>query len=104
MIHDELAVWSTMEAKPGKEGEVREFLIEAARRMGEEPGTSVFYSMEMGEGQFAIFCTFVNTAALEDHIAGPAAQWVLAQQSELFTKPFDIVQTHIITTKAVVNS
>lgn len=100
MAHDQMAVWSTMEAKPGKAAEVRDFLIEATRRMGEEPGTTEFFSMEIGERQFAIFCTFTDPDALQAHIAGDTAKWVLAKQPELFSAPYDIVQTTILATKA----
>lgn len=99
MSHEQFAVWATMEARPGKEDQARAFLREAARRLGDEPGTTNFYAMEIGDGHFAIFNLFTDEDALRKHVEGAVAEWVQESQPELFTKPYEITRTRILTTK-----
>lgn len=97
--HDQFAVWSTMKARPGKEDAVRDFLKEAARRLGDEPGTSNFFAMELGEGGFAIFNLFADRDALAAHIGGETAAWVRDSREELFVDDYAITKAQIFATK-----
>ncbi|MFV3126856.1 putative quinol monooxygenase [Niveispirillum sp. KHB5.9] len=90
MPTDAFAVWATMEARPGREEAVRAFLTEAARRLRTEPGTTSFRAMDLGEGRFAIFNTFVDEAAFKTHVGGEVARWVQDSREELFTDPYAI--------------
>lgn len=97
---DGFSVWATMQAKPGREGDARAFLIEATRRITEgEPGTTSFHAVDLGEGRFAIFNTFADAAALEAHVGGPTAAWVMAQNAELFTAPYEIARGRLFAQK-----
>ncbi len=100
--HDKHAIWSTMQAKPGREGDVRDFLTEAARRLNDEPGTTEFYAMELGEGQFAIINIILDNAAFDAHVSGPVADWVRSQAADLLTDGFSITKGEIFATKSSV--
>lgn len=95
-----LAVWATMQAKAGREDDARAFLAEANRRITEEePGTTRFHAMDLGDGKFAIFNTFVDEAAFLTHVQGPVAAWVQATNPELFTEPYAITRASIFARK-----
>jgi len=97
---NELAIWATMQAKPGHEADARAFLQEATRRITEgEPGTTSFHALDLGEGAFAILNTFADEAALMAHVQGPTAAWVQASNPELFTDPYAITKAQLFAIK-----
>lgn len=94
------AVWATMQAKPGQEDDARAFLVEANRRItAEEPGTTSFHALDLGEGRFAIFNTFADEAAFLTHVQGSVAAWVQARNPELFTEPYSITRAGVFARK-----
>jgi quinol monooxygenase YgiN len=96
--NDRFAVWATMEARPGQEEAARAFLAEAARRLESEPGTTNFRALELGEGKFAIFNSFIDDAAVAAHVGGEVAQWVQDSREALFIEPYAITRCEIIAT------
>ena len=95
-----LAIWATMQAKKGCEAQARAFLEEATRRITEgEPGTTSFHALDLGEGKFAIFNTFVDEAALAAHVGGPTAAWVMEMNPKLFSEPYAITRTRLFALK-----
>lgn len=100
-MSDRFAVWATMEAREGKEEEARAFLVEAARRLEAEPGTTSFRAMQIGPGTFAIFNSFANEAALQAHVTGEVAAWVQGQNPLLFTAPYAITKCEVFAAKRV---
>ena len=53
-----VALYVPLEAKPGKEKEVAEFLKSALPLANEEPGTVTWFALQEGPSSFAIFDTF----------------------------------------------
>jgi hypothetical protein len=47
-----LAIWAQLEAKPGKEKEVEEFLKSAQPLAEREEGTITWYAIKMGPGKY----------------------------------------------------
>lgn len=94
-MDDQFAVWATMQSLPGKEEDARAFLTEASRRLMAEEGTTSFRAIDLGEGIFAIFNSFRDAAALEAHVQGETAQWVMAQQPQLFDAPYAITRGQV---------
>lgn len=101
---NELAIWATMQARPGREADVRTFLEEATRRITEEePGTTSFHALDLGDGAFAILNSFADEAALATHVQGPVAAWVQASNAELFTDPYAITKARLFAIKPRAN-
>jgi quinol monooxygenase YgiN len=96
---DTFGIWSTFEAKPGKEQEVENFLDECRVGIERESGTTTFFALKIGPGRYATFGTMRDTAALEAHVNGPTADAVRARAATLFTGPPKIVRTTILTAK-----
>lgn len=96
---NKFAIWSYMDAKPGKEHEVEEFLNFALSIIEQEPGTTTFYALKVGSGKYATFDTFTNEAARDAHANGLLAT-LLEKVDELFTQTPNIIKTTILAAKA----
>ena len=55
---DKLSILVQLEAKPGKEHEVEQFLKSALPLVQAETGTTTWYALKMGPSKFGIFDTF----------------------------------------------
>ncbi len=84
---DKLAIWGYMEAKPGKEQEVEEFLKSALPLAQAETGTTTWYALKIGPSQYGIFDTFADDGARQAHLSGEIAKALMAKADDLFAKP-----------------
>lgn len=82
---EKLALLARLEAKPGKEKEVAEFLKSALPLAEAEPGTIRWYALQIGPSTFGIFDTFADEAGREAHLGGAIAKALMAQASDLLT-------------------
>lgn len=81
-----LALWVELEAKPGKENELAEFLKSAQALAEGEAGTVTWYAMRLGGPKFGIFDTFADEKGREAHLTGEIAKALFARAKELFAK------------------
>lgn len=95
----ERAVWSTFEARPGREAEVEVFLQQCRDEIERELGTTTFFAMKIGPGRYATFDTFAGDAAFEAHLRGRTADAVRGRAAELFVDHPMIVQAIILAAK-----
>src|SRR6185437_11924626 len=63
-----LAIWAQLEAKPGKEKEVEEFLKSAQPLAERETATISWYAIKMGPGKYGIFDTFADENGRNAHL------------------------------------
>lgn len=82
-----LALLARLEAKPGKEEEVAEFLSSALPLAQGEPGTISWFAFRIGSSTFGIFDTFNDEAGRQAHLSGPIAAALMAKAPELLAKP-----------------
>ncbi|MGB2590352.1 MAG: antibiotic biosynthesis monooxygenase [Candidatus Acidiferrum sp.] len=94
-----LAIWVEMEAKPGKEGEVSNFLKSAESLAEREQGTITWYAMRMGPSKFGIFDTFADEKGRDAHINGEIAKALFAKAKELFTKDPEVHKLDLVAAK-----
>ena len=97
---DRFALLGLLEAKPGKEKEVEEFLKSALPLAQQEPGTTTWYAVKLGPNRFGIFDTFKDETARSAHLSGPIAKALMAKADELLAKPPQIEQLEILAVKA----
>lgn len=83
---DKLAVWGYMEAKPGKEEEVEEFLKSALPLAQAETGTTTWYALKIGPSQYGIFDTFADADSRQAHLSGEIAKALMSKADDLFVK------------------
>ena len=90
-----------LEAKPGKEQEVADFLRSAVPLVNAEPGTISWYAIQEGPSSFAIFDTFDDEDGREAHLNGQVAAALMAkaEAGDLFAKPPQIHKLSILADK-----
>src|SRR3984957_15697299 len=96
---DKLAFLALLEAKPGKEPEVEEFLKSALPLAQAETGTTIWPSFKIGPSKFGIFDTFADAKGRDAHLSGDIAKALFARAEELFAKPPAIEQPQILAAK-----
>ena len=93
------ALYVPLEAKPGKENDVAEFLKSALPMANVEPGTVSWFAIQEGPSSFAIFDTFDDEAGREAHLNGKIAAALMAKAGELLAKPPSIHRLGIMADK-----
>lgn len=76
------SIWAQVNAKPGKEKEVEDFLKSAQALAEQEPDTITWYVVKMGPGAFGIFDTFVDEAGREAHLNGEIAKALFSEETK----------------------
>jgi len=94
-----LALYVPLEAKPGKEKEVAEFLKSALPLVDAEPGTVSWFAIQNGPSSFAIFDTFADEHGRNEHLSGKVAAALMAKAGELLAKPPAIHRIDILADK-----
>src|SRR5580765_6486775 len=84
---EKFAILARVEAKPGKEKEVLEFLKSALPLAQNEPGTIRWYALQIGPSTFGIFDTFETVEGRTAHLNGPIAASLMANAAELLANP-----------------
>lgn len=96
---DKFALLALLEAKPGKEKEVEEFLKSAQPLAAREAGTTTWYAVKLGPAKFGIFDTFRDEAGRNAHLSGEIAKALMAKASELLAKAPQIEKLDILASK-----
>lgn len=96
---DQFALLALMRAKTGKEGVVEEFLRSARSIVLEETGTTTWYAVRLGDGQYGIFDTFADENGRNAHLSGEVARQLMAEASELLAEPPVIHKLDVLVSK-----
>ena len=94
-----LALLVRLEAKPGKETAVANFLESALPLANAEATTPVWFALRMGPSTFGIFDAFSTEPDRKAHLAGPIAAALMANADELLAKPPQIEQVDLLAVK-----
>ena len=97
---DKFAIWAQLEAQPGKEQEVEDFLKSAQPLAVEEQGTTTWYALKIGPSKYGIFDTFADEKSRDAHINGEIAKGLFSKAKDLFTKEPEIDKPLILAAKA----
>lgn len=94
-----VALFVRLEAKPGKEADVEEFLRSGLAVVEEEPKTITWYGIKLGASTYGIFDTFPDDEGREAHLSGKVAQALKEKASELFAQPPSIEKVDVLAVK-----
>ena len=94
-----ISIWAQLEAKPGKEKEVEEFLKSAQALAEREAGTLSWYAIKMGPGKYGIFDTFADENGRNAHLNGEIAKALFAKAGDLLAKAPEIAKPEILAVK-----
>ena len=95
------ALYVPLDAKPGKEKEVADFLRSAVPLVNAEPGTASWFAIQEAPSRFAIFDTFDDEAARDAHLNGKVAAALMekVRAGDLFAKSPEIYKLDILADK-----
>jgi len=96
---EKLALLARIEAKPGKEQQVADFLKSALPLAEAEPGTIRWYALQLGPSTFGIFDTFSDEAGRDAHLSGEIAKALMAHADELLVVPPVIEKVGLLAVK-----
>ena len=93
------ALWVRLEAKPGKEADVENFLRGGLAVVQQEPATTAWFALRLGPSTFGIFDAFPDEAGRQAHLTGKVAAALMAQAAELFSQPPAIEKVDVLAAK-----
>ena len=88
-----------LEAKPGKEAAVADFLRGALPLVQTESATNPWFAVQMGPSTFGIFDAFPDDAGRQTHLSGPIGAALREKASELFAQPPAIEKLDVLASK-----
>lgn len=97
MIHKSLLL--RLAAKPGKEAQLEQLLIEGLQMVSDEPKTINWYAFRINENTFGVFDTFPDEDGRHRHHTGRLAEAILKAAPELLEQPPIIEATDILAWK-----
>lgn len=99
-----LALFARLEAKPGKEQEVADFLRQGLAMANQEANTLIWFALRLGPTTFAIFDAFADEAGRQAHLNGPIGQALMAQAATLLAVPPTIEPLEVLGVKLPVEA
>jgi quinol monooxygenase YgiN len=94
-----VALFVRLEAKPGKEADVENFLRGGLAVVQQEPATAAWFALRLGPSTFGIFDAFPDEAGRQAHLTGKVAAALMAQAAELFSQPPVIEKVDVLAAK-----
>lgn len=88
-----------LEAKPGKESAVEDFLRSALPLVEQEPGTKPWFAVRFGPSTYGIIDAFPDDAARDSHLGGPVGKALGERADELFSVPPEISYLDVLANK-----
>jgi len=94
-----VALYVRLEAKPGKEKDVAQFLEAGLGMANQETTTPVWFALQLSPSVFGIFDAFDDESGRQAHLNGPIAKALMAKAGELFSKPPAIERVDVLGAK-----
>jgi quinol monooxygenase YgiN len=94
-----VALLVRLEAKPGKEAEVEDFLRKGLALVQAEPETTAWFAIRLGVSTFGIFDAFPDDAGRQAHLSGRVAAALKERAAELFSRPPVIETVDVLAAK-----
>jgi quinol monooxygenase YgiN len=94
-----VALYVALEAKPGKEEAVAEFLRQGRALVDAEPATIAWFGIRLGPSSFAIFDAFPDEAGRQAHLAGKVAAALMTKAGDLLAQPPSIKKADVLASK-----
>lgn len=94
-----VALFVRLEAKPGKEKDVEDFLLGGLQVVQQEAGTTAWFAIRFGPSTFGIFDAFPDESGRQAHLSGQVAAALMRRSSELLSRPPVIEKVDVIAAK-----
>jgi quinol monooxygenase YgiN len=93
------ALYVRLEAKPGKEQEVADFIRKGLPLVEAETTTTAWFGLQMGPSTFGIFDAFTDEAGRDAHLSGKVAAMLMSKGPELLAEPPVIAKIEVLAAK-----
>jgi len=93
------ALFVRLEAKPGQETALAEFLAGALPLANAESGTTAWFALKFGPSTFGVFDAFADEAGREAHLNGAIASALMANAATLLSAPPNIEKVDLLAAK-----
>ena len=94
-----LALFVRLEAKPGKEAAVADFLAGALPLANAEARTTAWFALKFGPSTFGVFDAFADESGRQAHLEGPIAAALMANAAALLATPPVIEKIDLLAAK-----
>lgn len=94
-----VALWVRLDAKPGKEAEVENFLKGGLAIVQEEPATIAWFAIRLTPSTFGIFDAFPDESGRQAHLSGRVAAALMAKAPDLLSKAPSIEKLDVLAAK-----
>lgn len=96
---NKVGILAILQARPGKEAAVEQFLQSARPLVEAETGTTAWFAFKVAPATFGIFDTFKDEDGRSAHVNGEIAKALFAHAEELFVSHPDIKPVDILAEK-----
>lgn len=93
------ALFVRLEAKPGKEQAVADFLIAGLELTNREATTPIWFALKLSPSTFGVFDAFASEADRQAHLHGSMADALMARAGELLASPPSIEPIEVLAMK-----
>ena len=93
---NKVGILVTLQARPGKEVDVEQFLSLATPLVAAEVGTTAWFAFKIGPQTFGIFDTFKDEEGRNAHVSGEVAKALFARADEFFVTPPQVQMADIV--------
>jgi quinol monooxygenase YgiN len=87
-----------IEALPGREDDVAQFLKDGLSLVEQEPDTTAWFAVRLGPSTFGIFDVFPDDSGRQAHLSGKVAAALMENAGAMFEQP-SIEQLDVIASK-----
>jgi quinol monooxygenase YgiN len=88
-----------LEAKPGKERAVKDFLVSGLDLTNQEAGTPVWFALQLSPTTFGVFDAFTSEEDRQAHLAGNMAKSLMSRVDEMLAKPPSVERVDVLAVK-----
>ena len=94
-----VALLVRLEAKPGQEAALENFLKSGLALANQESFTPVWFALKLGPSTFGIFDAFADDTGRKAHLSGQIAAALMAKSGELLSAAPRIEQVDVLAVK-----
>lgn len=76
-----------LKAKPGMDEEVENFLVSALPLVQQEPATTAWFAIRLGQSEYGIFDVFPDDSGRDAHLSGAVAKALMEHAGRLLAEP-----------------
>ena len=88
-----------LEAKPGKEQAVADFLTDGLELTNREATTPIWFALQLSPATFGVFDAFANEEDRQAHLAGNMAKALMSRVDEMLARPPSVEPVDILAMK-----